>query len=140
MGIITAIALPQLPDIIDNYQLRRSVRGLMSQLNQMKLQAVKENARTVILIDEDNDSYTVFLDDDSENWALDDDEEGTVTDLSVMDQEITTTLVSDYTGFNGRGLQARATGGSITITASNGSSQRIVISSIGSFRVESMVN
>ncbi len=135
MAILASITIPQLPDLLANYRLRRSVREMMTQLNRMKLLAIKENSRTVILFDEANDTYTIFLDNNMENWQLDNAENGVVTDLGEQGLEVSTNLVSDYTGFNGRGFQDRAIGGTITVTASNGNSQSIIISSIGTFRV-----
>ena len=135
LAVIAAIALPRFPDFVANYQLRRGVRGLVTQLNKMKVEAIRQNARTVMLINETNDTYTVFVDNNSENWALDTAEEGVVTDLGLLGLDISSNLTSSSTGFNGRGFQARATGGTITISTGNGNSQNVIISSVGSFRV-----
>ena len=142
-----AIALPYMENMVSDYRLRSASRVLVAHLNQMKLRAIRNNVRIAISIDATNDTYTIFVDDNPENWALDDDEDvilgrdngenasHRVTDLSEQGLEITSNLVSSMTGFNGRGMQDRAVGGTITITAANNKTKRIIISSIGTIRV-----
>ena len=49
-GIITVMAIPQMGDMYTEYQLRSTTRDIVSHLQRMKMRAIKENDRTVMVI------------------------------------------------------------------------------------------
>jgi len=123
-------------DMIKEYKFRSEVRALVSSLQNLKILAIKENARSVLQVDPTNDKYTTYVDDFVVNWALDGSELIKTTDLRAEGIEISSTFASPTNtfGFNSRGLPASGVG---RITLANTSrSQDIVINAAGNIRVD----
>ncbi len=135
IAVVSAVAIPEMGDMLKEYKLRSAAREMVSSLQNLKLRAIKENARTVMIIDANNDQYTLFVDNNPENWALDAPELINVIDLRSKGLEISSNFVSNTLGFNSRGLPATGIGGTITITKDANRSKQVIINLAGNIRV-----
>jgi type IV fimbrial biogenesis protein FimT len=136
LSVLATVAIPEMSALLKNTKLRTATRQLFSTLQEMKLRAIKENAVTVMIIDEVNDAYTVFLDNDPENKALDTGEEIIAqVDLQSDKLDVTSNSLNKTLGFNGRGFLSYGSG-TITITNSSGKQKQIVINFMGNIRDE----
>jgi len=137
IGILAAVTIPRMGDMIKIYKFRSEVRALVSSLQNLKILAIKENARSVLQVDPANDKYTTYVDDSVVKWALDGSELIIkTTDLRAEGIEISSTFASppNTFGFNSRGLPASGVG---RITLANTSrSQDIIINAAGNIRVD----
>jgi type IV fimbrial biogenesis protein FimT len=136
LAVLASVAIPEMSKLIKNAKLKTATRQLVSSLQEMKFRAIKENATTVMIIDEANDKYTAFLDNNPANWALDGSENIIAQiDLQSDDLEITSTSLNKTLGFNGRGLLSFGAG-TITITNATGRQKQVVINFMGNIRAE----
>lgn len=136
LSVLATVAIPEMSALLKNTKVRTATRQLVSTLQEMKLRAIKENAVTVMIIDEVNDAYTVFLDNDPENKALDTGEEIIAqVDLQSDKLDVTSNSLNKTLGFNGRGFLSYGSG-TITITNSSGKQKQIVINFMGNIRDE----
>ncbi|WP_024334947.1 GspH/FimT family pseudopilin [Desulfotignum balticum] len=136
LSVLATVAIPEMSALLKNTKVRTATRQLVSTLQEMKLRAIKENAVTVMIIDEANDTYTVFLDNDPENKALDTGEEIIAqVDLQSDKLDVTSNSLNKTLGFNGRGFLSYGSG-TITITNSSGKQKQIVINFMGNIRDE----
>jgi Tfp pilus assembly protein FimT len=136
LSVLATVAIPEMSALLKNTKLRTATRQLFSTLQEMKLRAIKENAVTVMIIDEVNDAYTVFLDNDPENKALDTGEEIIAqVDLQSDKLDVTSNSLNKTLGFNGRGFLSYGSG-TVTITNSSGKQKQIVINFMGNIRDE----
>lgn len=136
LSVLATVAIPEMSALLKNTKLRTATRQLVSTLQEMKLRAIKENAVTVMIIDEVNDAYTVFLDNDPENKALDTGEEIIAqVDLQSDKLDVTSNSLNKTLGFNGRGFLSYGSG-TVTITNSSGKQKQIVINFMGNIRDE----
>jgi type IV fimbrial biogenesis protein FimT len=136
LSVLATVAIPEMSALLKNTKVKTATRQLVSTLQEMKLRAIKENAVTVMIIDEANDAYTVFLDNDPENKVLDTGEEIIAqVDLQSDKLDITSNSLNKTLGFNGRGFLSYGSG-TITITNSSGKQKQIVINFMGNIREE----
>jgi prepilin-type N-terminal cleavage/methylation domain-containing protein len=136
LAILATVAIPEMSALLKNTQLKTATRHLVSTLQEMKLRAIKENAVTVLIIDEANDMYTAFLDNNPANWALDAGEDIIAqVDLQNDKLEISTTSLNKTLGFNGRGLLSYGPG-TITIASDTGRQKQVVINFSGNIRAD----
>jgi type IV fimbrial biogenesis protein FimT len=136
LSVLATVAIPEMSALLKNTKVRTATRQLVSTLQEMKLRAIKENAVTVMIIDEVNDAYTVFLDNDPENKALDTGEEIIAqVDLQSDKLDVTSNSLNKTLGFNGRGFLSYGSG-TVTITNSSGKQKQIVINFMGNIRDE----
>jgi type IV fimbrial biogenesis protein FimT len=136
LSVLATVAIPEMSALLKNTKVRTATRQLVSTLQEMKLRAIKENAVTVMIIDEANDTYTVFLDNDPENKALDTGEEIIAqVDLQSDKLDVTSNSLNKTLGFNGRGFLSYGSG-TVTITNSSGKQKQIVINFMGNIRDE----
>lgn len=117
IGIGAALAYPSMINMVHEYRLRSITRGVFSDLQEIKLLAIKEHVRTVVLVDEANDTYTLFRDNNPEDWNFDGggDELIRTVDVKAEGLEITCSRADKSMGFNSRGLAADRKFGTITI-------------------------
>lgn len=136
LSILATLGIPEMSNLIKNSRLHSATRQVVSTLQEMKLRAVKENAITVLIVDEANDQYTAFLDNSPANWALDGSEDIIAKiNLQSDDLEITTTSPYKTLGFNSRGLLSSGAG-TITVTNAAGRQKQVVINLMGNIRAE----
>lgn len=136
IGIVSVLAIPSMGDMIKEYKLRSACRGVVSSLQNLKIRAIKENARTVMIIDPVNDRYIIFVDNSPSNWALDAPELISVTDVRGEGLQITSSFASNTFGFNSRGFLDPIIGGTITITKDATRSKQITLNTVGNIRVD----
>ena len=136
LGVVSVLAVPRMGDMVKEYKLRSACLGVVSSLQSLKLRAIKENARTVMIIDPVNDQYTTFVDNNPDNWSLDPPESRSVTVVRDEGLEISSTFASNTFGFNNRGLLATPFAGTITLTKDATRSKTITLNSVGNIRVD----
>jgi type IV fimbrial biogenesis protein FimT len=139
IGILSAFAIPNFISSLPDYRLRSATRDIVSCMQKSKLRAVKENARVVIIFNQNSESYVSFIDSvpAGGNWALDGIETivKQVTLPSGIDIQ-SAPLTSSYTyGFDNRGLSANA-GGTIQMINNKLNFTRVVINFAGNIRTE----
>ncbi len=92
-------------------KLKRATRRLSGDFQTLKMEAVKRNGTAVIIIDANNETYTMFMDDGSagNNWALDVDDtslgDGVIT-ISDPVEIVSSSLPSNTFGYSSTGLTA----------------------------------
>jgi len=70
IGILTAIAVPNIISWLPNYRLKAAARDLYSNMQETKLQAVKSNSDRAIVFDLANNKYCVYSDKGDDNsWS-----------------------------------------------------------------------
>jgi type IV fimbrial biogenesis protein FimT len=145
IGILSAIAIPNFINSLPDYRLRSATRDIVSCMQEAKLRAVKDNARVVIIFNQNSESYVSFIDSvpPGGNWALD----GTETIVKQVTLPSGIDIQSNpnpfpppanftYTyGFNNRGLSAN-TGGTIQMINNKLNYSRVVINFAGNIRTE----
>ncbi|MBU3953498.1 MAG: prepilin-type N-terminal cleavage/methylation domain-containing protein [Proteobacteria bacterium] len=136
IGIVSVLAIPSMGDMIKEYKLRSGCRAVVSSLQNLKLRAIKENARTVMIIDPVLDIYTTFVDNSPRNWALDLPELISKTNVRDEGLEISSNFGSNTFGFDNRGFLEPITGGEIILTKDATRSKKIVLNTLGNIRVE----
>ena len=134
IGIGAALAYPSMINMVHEYRLRSITRGVFSDLQEIKLLAIKEHVRTVVLVDEANDTYTLFRDNNPEDWNFDAGELIRAVDVKAEGLEITCSRADKSMGFNSRGLPDKF--GSITIKLSAIREKKVILSMAGNIRVE----
>lgn len=87
IGVMMAIALPNISKWIPNYRLKEAARDLYSNFQQVRILAVKENKNWAIVFDVTNDRY--YLCSDS---GADDDWSGTDDNIGTGDNAIFQTI------------------------------------------------
>lgn len=134
-SIVSVIAIPSMGEMYKEYKLRSATQAMVAALQDLKLRAVKENARTVMIINETNDTYTTFLDSFVVNWALDTPELIDVVDLSAQGIEIQSNFAFDTLGFNSKGMPATGVGGTIELIKDGSRKKNVIINTAGNIRV-----
>jgi type IV fimbrial biogenesis protein FimT len=136
LGILATVAIPEMISMIKNTKLKTATRQLVSTLQEMKLRAIKENAVTVMIINEANNSYLAFVDDSPANKSLDSGEEIiSQVDLHSDQLIITSTSSNKKLGYNSRGFLDSGAG-TITITSDTGRQKQVVINLMGNIRAD----
>lgn len=137
-GMITVMAIPQMGEMYTEYQLRSATRDIISHLRRMKMRAIEENDRTVMKIDEANDSYATFIDNVVADWGRNGGEELDEADLKAKGLTIETDFSWDTLAYNGKGrLHDNVDpGGTIVITKDATRSKTILINSFGNLLVQ----
>jgi len=143
IGIMSAIAIPNIIAWLPDYRLRGVARDIVSCLQETKMRAVKENATTAVIFDVAGDKYTSWVDNGLAGGAgnlLPDTNAG-----EVILQQITlpdsisfyqdTTFTDNTFGYNSRGLPA-TTVGTVFIKNNNLNYRKIIVSFAGNIRVE----
>ena len=115
-GILSVMAIPQMGTFMHDYRVRNATRDLVTNINGLKLMAMKENARTVIKFDHNSDIYNMFIDNNSKNWGWDTNEWNRAVDLGAQGFQLTPNTL----GFTSRGLPENG-GGSLTLSNDAGS-------------------
>ena len=140
IGILAAVAIPNMISWRNDAQLRGAVENLASDLAVAKQEAVRWNS--TIAVTYDADSYTFFLDDGNGGGTADDGlqngTERTIRDRTLtagvtIDTAITTILDAD-TLFDNKGRTPAANIGSFFITR-GGDQREIEINRLGRINV-----
>ena len=139
IGIMAAIAVPNMIGWRSDANFRGTVQNLKGDLNSAKMMAVRENAFVVVNFFADR--YEVFVDNGSganaENWTRDSDERrlanrvlpaGVTIDLGATD------FTGDRTRFNRRGLPQNL--GTLVVVASSGDQRQIQLNRLGRINIQ----
>lgn len=144
LGILGAVALPQVIGSLPTYRLRAEARELVSNFKKARLEAVKRN-RTVLIefpatlpgnsyrifVDmNNNNSYDPGVDEELINWTL---------RPHTLLAETEYTFTNHRAGYNERGLPTTPNGMSIALRTSDGSrGYELTLSSAGGVRLEDL--
>jgi len=139
IGIMAAIAVPNMIGWRSDANFRGTVQNLKGDLNSAKMMAVRENAFVVVNFFANR--YEVFVDNGSganaENWTRDSDERrlanrvlptGITIDLGATD------FTGDRTRFNRRGLPQNL--GTLVVVASSGDQRQIQLNRLGRINIQ----
>ncbi len=133
IGILAGIAIPNFLSFLPKSRLRGAARDIVSCFQEMKLRAIRENARTVVVFDLVNDQYAAFVDNGPENGVLDAGE-------SIIEQVTLPTDIDLYfdnfglAGFTSRGLPINS--GNVRINYGNTDFRTVIVSPMGNIRVQ----
>ncbi|MCF8091267.1 MAG: GspH/FimT family pseudopilin [Desulfotignum sp.] len=130
ISISTAIAMPGMGTLIQDIRLKSAARALVSDLQMMKLRAIKENTKTTMEASQVGGMYIIFVDKSSGKEII------AQTDLKNGLEIVADAAV----GFNGRGFRdpgPDTNANPIFITLSNvaGRNKEIEITPMGHIRV-----
>lgn len=146
IGVMAAVAAPAIISSLPRYRLRAEVRELIINFKKAKLEAVKRNRDIVIAftpgVGSQGGSYQVFVENsDPKDHIF---QAGTDTSLSTVQirQSVlltNVTFTANRTWYNSRGMAAVA--GQCELRTSNDSKRsRLVLSTVGTVRVENSGN
>jgi prepilin-type N-terminal cleavage/methylation domain-containing protein len=123
IGIMAAVTVPIVSNMIDSYRVQEAGRGLLDHLHGIRSEAIRANAQAVMVFDSGAyteqggvGSYTAFLDENGD-WVQDANERVLIpattmpAKVSLVDAAFTDNGNGDtnMAGFNNHGLAARAT-------------------------------
>lgn len=140
IGILAAIAIPQMISQRNNAKLRDAVSMIRADFEKARSRAIRENALVVVIINTDTNTnhnptsntittpntYSIFIDNGSgggtpNNWIRDGNESVLYDAYLPAGIKISQTAFTDNkTGFNGRGYTNRV--GTLTLLNSSGNS------------------
>ncbi len=149
-AILTAIAVPNFLTWRASRQLNSSAREILSAIRDTRMQAIREQAQTVIVFDAATGTYEAFIDDGE--GSLDEDLDGRLDNAETDFREEGETIIASGTlpesyrfssitlnnskaVFNMRGM-LDGINGSVTLASSNGDSRRIILLVTGNARIE----
>jgi len=142
IGIICAIAVPNIPVMLRSYRLRAAANELASTLQFARLTAISQNANSVLAFDMANQTYSVFSDNGEGGGTLNDGvqtgSEPTLKTVSIRngynrEVSLQTPSFGLTTTFNSQGICTLS--GTMTLQNSVGSTAQIVLSSGGSIKI-----
>ena len=133
VGIMAGIALPNFFSFLPKSRLRSATRDIVSCFQEMKLRAIKENARAVVVFDLANDRYTAFVDNGPENGVWNAGE--TIIEQVILPVDLDLYFENFATaGFNSRGLPISA--GNVKISYSNSDYRTVIVNTAGNIRIQ----
>ena len=145
IGIMSAIAIPNIISWLPDYRLRSAARDIVSCLQEAKLRAVKEDATTGIEFDFTNNTLSAWVDDGGSvpgdlifNAPPDTDEvyySQINMPLGIDMYQNGSSDINNPFGFNSRGFPATNIG-SIFIRNNKSNYRRILVNIPGNIRIE----
>ncbi|MFO8085826.1 MAG: GspH/FimT family pseudopilin [Desulfobacterales bacterium] len=141
IGILSAIAMPNLVGWRQNRNFNTSVQRTISVMHSAKMHAVKENVPTVVRFNVDDNHFRAFVDHSSPFNNLWDPETDRLIDFYNMPHGIRITNASFAGGaswirFNGRGMP-NGLGGSVQLSSDRGLINAVVVNLTGRIRLTS---
>ncbi len=150
IGIMSAIAFPMVSNWLPNYRLRGEARNLYSNMQRIKLEAVRRNSDvgisfTTVAFPAVGGRYQAFIDDGSGVGGVAGNliQDGTEATLFQIPMSASCSLViasfsgNSAVGFNSRGLPSRNWFGSAVMRNDRSKWYRISLGIAGSTRIES---
>lgn len=134
IGIIAAISIPNLISSLPKSRLRGATRDLVSCFQEMKLRAISQNARTVVVFNLATNQYRAFVDNNPQNGQWDA-AESIIQDVTLPADVILYFNNFVTAGFTNRGLAITA--GNVRIRVGNTDFRSVIISTMGNIRVQS---
>jgi type IV fimbrial biogenesis protein FimT len=131
LAVISAISVPNMIGWISDNKLRGASRNVVSYLQEIKLAAINENARAVIIFDANAESYVSFID-DVPTWSLDSSEK--ILRQGTMPEGIDV-VTSRTFGYASNGISA---GGAANLQLQNtkGSTGTITVNLAGNISID----
>ena len=141
IGIMAAVSLPIILNMIPDMRLRAATRDIVSCLQEARLRAVRENDTVVIIFSPVNDTYVAFVDNGGGgaggNWALDAIEPIVVQGALPAGTDLYfTNFTANTFGYNSRGLSATTIGGNLRLQNAYSNYRQVIINSVGNIRVQ----
>jgi len=133
IGIMSAIAIPNMIGWRAGHKLRGAVNNLCGDIQLARLKAIRD-AETIAVVFSQPNSYMVFVD-TNQNWALDASEQllrSVVLPTGTIIQG--TTFANDRTRFNSRGGPSVI--GTATLRNDAGASLALVLNRVGRLRIQ----
>jgi len=143
IGIMSAIAIPNVFSWTQNRKFTGTVQRVVSIMNSAKMHAVKENRPTVIIFDKAGNSFRAFVDLSNPPNLEENSGDRLIDEYSIPDgvRILSSTFTSLADGkhqmvINSRGMPAAVNNGRVVIESKRGLSNSIVVASTGRIRVE----
>jgi type IV fimbrial biogenesis protein FimT len=124
-AILSAIATPNAISWLRNSQFNSAVRNVKSTMENIRIHAVKSNSPAIVRFNGDNTIET-----QKSVWGA---TEASVSHVLSSGVSVTSNFTSNVLRYNARGM---ATNGTLTITNDSGLCRRIVVTRVGSSRIE----
>lgn len=138
LAIMTAISIPSYFSWLPKHKLQTSARQIYDDMNLAKMQAVRSNTVAVVLFHPASNNYDIFLDTDG-SWSYDAGET-IIRQGAFLEKDVSisgTTLPSNTTGFNNRGIlpTGAAPGGQVDLTNATGIIMRVSVNTAGGISI-----
>jgi prepilin-type N-terminal cleavage/methylation domain-containing protein len=136
IGIISAIAVPNLIAWRGNYQLRGTAREVQAAINGARLAAIKENAMVTVTFNAGARQVQTAVTNRATGV-----QRQTTTQLKPGTQIASTTFGSNAFRFNSRGIPINIANnsfaaGTVTVSNSSGASMAVIMSRTGNTRID----
>ena len=137
IAIAASIAIPNIVGWLPTHRLASASRAILSDLQQARLRAVKENTSVTVQFDTGNERYNVFWDNGEGGGSPGDGlQNGTerIFKSEAMPASInldSTTFADNSVCFSNRGLPNPALSGTVTILNSQNINRQIVVNQTG---------
>lgn len=132
IGILAAIATPNIISWLQNRKYTTSVQRVISVMNAAKMRAVKENMPTIVTFT--GNEIRAFIDrNDDSSWSGD----GTDKQIDFYEMPHGTSIKSNSKiGFDGQGLVLDSQVGTVELESDRGRSNKAVVNITGRIRLE----
>jgi type IV fimbrial biogenesis protein FimT len=134
VGILSAIAIPNMIGWRAERSLRGAINNLQTDLQLARVKAVREADTVAAVFTKNTRSYRIFVDTDK-NWVLDAGEQelrNVTLPVGLSFQDIT--FANDRTNFDSKGMPAVI--GTVTIRNAASKDLSLVVNRVGRLRVE----
>lgn len=136
IGIVSAIAIPNMIGWRGERQLEGSVRNFNSDMQLARLSAIREAETVSVVIDTVSNNYRIFVDYD-DDYTLDVSD----GDRQIRDINLAPGIVFSNSSFAGNRTQFNSRGqpniiGTLTFTNTAGTNRDVVMSRMGRLRIE----
>ena len=139
VGIMVAVAVPNIIGFLPAYRLRSVTRDVVSCFQEAKMRSVKENANTAIMFSVVDDQYTAWVDNGGSGGAgnlLPDTNVGEIIfNQMTLPRDIHFYGNAITMGYNSRGFPSTSTG-TVYIKNEKSNYRKIIMSSAGNIRVQ----
>ncbi len=122
---LSAVAAPSAISWLRNSQFNSAVRNVKSTMENMRMHAVKSNSPAIVRFNGDNTFET-----QKSVWGT---AEASVSHVLSSGVSVTSNFTNNELRYNARGM---ATNGTLTVAGDSGLCRRIIVSRVGSSRIE----
>lgn len=134
VGVVSAIAIPNMIGWRGEHKLRGAVNNLVSDMQLAKIRAIREAETVAVVFDPATNSYSMFID-LNQDWILDPDEQQfrNVTLPAGVNLQ-STTFAGNRTRIDAKGMPSVI--GTATIRNTGGSELSVVMNRMGRLRTQ----
>jgi type IV fimbrial biogenesis protein FimT len=134
IGIVSAIAIPNMIGWRGEHQLRGAANNLVSDLQLAKIRAIREAETVAVMFDPANNSYSMFID-RNQDWILDpDDQQFRNVTLPAGVNLQSTTFTGNRTRIDAKGMPSVI--GTAHLRNTAGSPLSVVMNRMGRLRTQ----